>query len=96
MDNETRVEMKELSTQIATGQARLETKVEMMASAFNNHVLESATRYTRIEAQAEAAHHRIDAHMKGHWWVLGVLGGIISAIGGAMAIALFKLISKTP
>lgn len=96
MDGEIRGEFKELKDQINTGQVRIEAKVEMLTNAFNTHVVESATRYTRVEAKAESAHHRIDAHMKGHWWVLGIVGGIMTAMGSAIAIALFKLISKTP
>lgn len=93
MDNEMREAVRDLREQVITGYNKIDGKVDGIIGSLASHTVESATRTVRIEEMAKAAHKRLDGHMKGHWWVLGIIGTIISTVGGAIAIALFKMLA---
>ena len=94
MDNEMREAVRDLREQVVTGQTRLETKLEDLTAATAAHTVESAVHRARIEESTKSAHYRLDAHMRGHWWVMGIIGGIITAVGAALLIAIIKLLAK--
>jgi predicted metalloenzyme YecM len=89
-------ELREAFQQVNANINRSEGKIESVGAALNLHVTTSGINHATVKASTDAAHKRLDEHLKGHWWWMGVLGSIIAGIGVFLIIALIKLAARMP
>lgn len=80
-----------LHTRIESAQTQLNSRIDGMSEQFNNHKLDSATKHEKVSAKTEAAHRRMDEHMKVHWWTMGIVGTVVGSIMVYLVMTLIKL-----
>lgn len=107
MDEDLREAFREIKAAQRESAAEVKGMIGGITESFNRHLVESAERWSRVDARAEAAHARIDAHKKEHdvvdhrrfqaglqgkWSRIGIWVAVVTSVAGlALTIVLAAL-----